>query len=235
MALVVDILARAARQCSVKAPSNWVTATDSSAVELKDFLDEVVTDILERIEVVPPLAKSTTITGTGVENYALPSDFVRTKREPLSVYEETTTRRACVPVSSNGTWEYLKDTGSGAGNRYYRIKGYDGNYSIDFYQPLSTSAVVIVTYVSNAWLQSGGTEFSDNADVSIIPRRILETGIVMRFRERKGLDFGAKYAEHEALLARWSNEQRQSRSVSFGDRPRRDPWDIPVPDFIPDM
>lgn len=234
MTLVTDILDRAARQCSVISPSNWVTTTQQGPLEIKDFLSEVVSDIFERLELSQPLGKTVTITGTGVENYALPTDFVRTKRDALAVYEETTTRRACVPVSSDGVWEYLKDTGSAAGDRYYRIRGYDGNFTIDFYQPLGTGDTVIVSYVSNVWLVSGEAEFMANDDRSIIPRRILETGIVMRFRERKGLDFGAKLAEHEALLARWANEQVQRRVIKFGGSEMRKPWDIPVPDYIPE-
>ena len=56
MTLIVDILARAGRQCSVSAPSSWVTATDLTSLEVRDFLDETVADILDRIDVSQPLS-----------------------------------------------------------------------------------------------------------------------------------------------------------------------------------
>lgn len=235
--LVVDILSKAARQCSVTAPSNWVSSTNAAAVELRDFLSETVDDILQRVDMVAPIGKAVTITGTGVESYALPADYKRLKRDQFSVYEQFSSRRACVPVPSNGEWEYMKDMGAAGAYRFYRVHGYEGNFEIDFYRLLASGDTAYVSYVSDAWVMSSAdvqkSEFSAIDDVSLIPARLLETGIVWRFRDRKGLEFASKMAEYEMLLARMANDTRTARSVVFGGIKTRGPFDIPVPDYIP--
>lgn len=233
MTLVTAILDRAARQCSVVPPSSWLTDTQLSTFELRDFLSETAEDVLERTEISGPIGKTIQITGNGGESYPLPADFFRLNRDEWAVYERTSTRRACIPVASDGQWQYLSDLGSASGNRYYRMRGVKGAFEIDFYRPLSAGNEVSVSYVSDAWLSSGASDFSSNDDVSLIPRRILETGIVYRFRERKGLDYGAKMTEYDILLTRFANEQRPTRKVNMGGTEPRNPWDIPVPDFIP--
>ncbi len=237
MTLVVDILARAARQCSVLPPGNWLTATAQTSVEFLDFLSETIDDIQERVDLTGPMSKTITITGDGGEEYALPADFKRLHRSRFAVYEKQRTRRECIPVTSDGDWEYMKELGVAGVNRYYRQRGYDGAFVLDFYRPPETGIEISVSYVSTAWLTNGGTEksnFTDSGDVCYLPRRLIEAGIVFRFRERKGLEFTDKQAEYEALLARMSNDTRGRRAINFGPVPQRNPWDVPVPDFIPE-
>jgi hypothetical protein len=233
MTLIVDILSRAARQCSVVPPSNWATATDQTALEVLDFLAETVDDVLERIDVTQPISKTSTITGADAENYPLPSDYKRLHRGTFAVYERFRTRRECMPVSDDGQWEYLKELGSAGAYRFFRVRGYEGAFSIDFFQPLETGITVVVNYVSNNWIVGDKATFTDNGDVSLLPRRLLEAGIVFRFRERKGLEYGDKQAEYEALLARMANDTKTVRKINFGGFQGRGPFDVPVPDFIP--
>lgn len=233
MTLVVDILGRAARQCSVSAPSSWVTTALLAPMELRDFLDETVDDILERIDLTGPVSQTVTITGTDAETYALPAGYKRLHRGDYAVYERFRTRRACVPVSDDGQWEYMKELGTAGAYRFFRVRGYAGNFEIDFYRPLEAGITVVANYVSTNWIAGGKSTFSSEEDVSLLPRRLLETGIVFRFRERKGLEFTDKQAEYEALLARMANDTKTRRTITFGEGPRRQPWDVPVPDFIP--
>lgn len=236
MTLITDILARAARQCSVPAPSSWITATTQDALEIRDFLDETVDDILERVDVTQPVSKQVTLTGDGNEFLALPSDFKRLHRGDLAVYERDRSRRRCIPVNTDGEWEYMKELGASGSIRYFRVRGYPGAYTMGFFRELETGSDVIVSYVSDKWIINGSTEkatFSDGSDESMFPRRLLESGIVWRFRERKGLEFEDKQAEYEALLARMINDTRTVRQVVFGGVERLGPYDIPVPDFIP--
>ena len=234
MTLIVDILDRAARQCSVSSPSNWVTSQDLSALEIRDFMGETVDDILSRIETPQPIGASATITGDGGATYALPASFKRLKRGAYAVRERDD---ACIPVADDGDWSYLVHRGSTGGDRYFRVTGIDGAFSMEFYRPLEAGAEVSVEYVSTLWAQSatgdGIADLSAGDDISRLPRRIIEAGIVWRWRERKGLDFGGKLAEYEAMLARFSSDSRTARVVSFGKRNVYKPFDVPVPDFIP--
>lgn len=239
MTKVTEVLGRAARACSVTAPSSWITDTTVAISELRDdFLQETIAELQKRIDWSSPIGKQTVITGNGDQNYALPSDFVRLMSDGLAVYETTATRRAAVPVNSDGAWTYLNEIGSAGGSRYYRVKGYEGNFTIDLYREPAASDSITVHYVSNVWMKSGagveGKLFSDADDVVIYPRRVLELGVIWRFRKRKGLPFGDILAEYEAWIATEANRMRGRGTINFGALPEpRHPMDIPVPDFIP--
>jgi hypothetical protein len=233
MTLIVDILGKAARQCSVAAPSSWITTSDLAAIELRDFLEETVDDVLERIDLTQPISKSVVITGTDAETYSLPVDYKRVHRGDYAVYERFRTRRACVPVADDGEWQYMQELGTAGAYRFFRIRGYDENYTVDFYRPLEDGITVVINYVGKNWIVGDKSEFTALEDVSMLPRRLLEAGTVFRFRERKGLEFTDKQAEYEALLARMANDTRTRRTITFGDTPKRAPWSVPVPDFIP--
>lgn len=239
MTTIKDAMDRAARECSVKRPSSWISSTVETIEELRDdFLLQTVDELLDRVDWPGPIGKQTTITGDGTVDYTLPSDFRRLARDPLAVYETTTTRRAAVPVATDGEWTHLNQIGTAGAQRYYRIRGYDGAFEIDLFKAPSSSVSVTVSYVSNLWMaSSGGTAgsaWTDEADVLLFPRRLIETGVVWRFRKRKGLVYDDVMAEYEALLARYQQDARNIRTIAFGDgdTPYK-PMRVPVPDYIP--
>jgi len=234
MTLIVDALNRIARQCSIQAPSSWLSATADEFVEIRDdFLSETVDDVLARVDLAQPVGASTTITGTGVETYALPANFLRMQRDDLAVYDDEL-QRQCFPITTDGEWTDLQALGAAGGSKYYRVTGYDGNFEISFYDFPSTD--ITVHYITTNWMATAagvaGNEFTSATDVLLLPRRIVEAGIVWRWRERKGLPFDAKYAEYTALLTRLANDTKGIRSINFGDR-KVVRWQDRVPAFIP--
>lgn len=233
MTLVTDILDRAARQCSVTPPSNWVTDTTATVEGLRDHLYETVDDILERVDLPSPLTTTATLTGTGAGSYALPPGFKRLSRGPLAVYETSPVRRAVRPVSDDGQWSDMDNYRAFGGERFYRVTGYGGAHEIEVLPELETGAAVTVHYVPTAWLTDGAAVFSDAGQYTVLPRRLLECGIVWRYRERKGLDYGVKLNEYDALLARLVNDSRGRRAISMAPEAPGSIWDIPVPDSIP--
>lgn len=233
MTLIADILSRAARQCSVLVPNGWVSSGDLAVQELIDFLHETADDVLDRIDVTGPISKSLVITGTGAATYPLPADYRRLQRGEFAVYERLRTRRACVPVTDDGQWQYMQELGTAGAYRFFRLTGFEGAHEIEFYRPLEDGITVVVNYVSRNWIASGRDTFTSEDDISMLPRRLMEAGTVFRFRERKGLEFTDKQAEYEAILARMANDTRTRRAVTFGQVSSRHPWDVPVPDFIP--
>lgn len=238
MTLITDALTRAARQCSIGAPSSWLTATDTEHEEIRDdFLSETVDDLLQRADFPSPISKQVTLATDGSESYDLPADFYRLQRGPLAVYETTTNRRALFPVASDGEWTHIKEIGSTGAERYYKLGGYEGNYTISIYKEPSSAIEIIASYVSRNWMASGagtvGYAFTAEDDVLIIPRRMIEAGIVWRWRERKGLPYIDKLNEYEILIARTKNDMRGRRVVNYGQPVIRRPWDVPVPDQIP--
>lgn len=238
MVTVVDVLSRAARQCSVKQPSNWLTASEESYNELRDdFLLETVADILDRVDLPSPIGAQAVITGDGSETYNLPSSFRRLHRGAFAVYETTNQRRPCIPVTDDGQWTHIKQIGSTGADRYYRMTGYEGNWQISLYNVPTAGISITVSYNSENWASLSGTgksAFTDAADVLLLPREVVECGIVYRYRERRGLPYQDKRLEYEAKIARLSNDARSRRTVDFsGNMSNRKPWEIPVPDFIP--
>ena len=238
MTLVVDILNRAARHCSVTPPSSWLTANELEHVGLRDdYLLEAVEDVLDRIDMPTPIGKQYTIPSDGSEVYALPSDFRRLARSDLAVYETTTTRRRAWPITSDGEWTNLKEIGSTGAERFYRLSGYDGAWSIGFYDEPSAAIEMIVSYVSQLWVASSAGALkgalTDAGDVSLLPRRLLESGIVWRFRRRNGLAYEDVLREYEMHMQRMSDDTRGRRTISYGATPSMRPWQVPVPDFIP--
>lgn len=236
MTLVVEALSRAARQCSVEVPSSWVTASDANQVEIRDdFLLETVDDVLERIDLPSPIGGQYVVPCDGSDTYALPAAFKRLCRDDLAVYDGLLDQ-GCVPVSTDGEWTYLNDIGSAGVTRYYKITGYDGNYSITIYRDPNDAAAITVSYVSANWLIKSGTAgnmITDaDLDTLLLPRRLVEAGIVWRFRERRGLPYADKAAEYEVLMARLANDSRARRVVTFGEVPRGR-WQDMVPAFIP--
>ena len=237
MTLIVDVLSRAARQVSLPAPSSWVSATADEYVEIRDdFLLDTVDDLLERVDLPSPIGAQTTITGDGSETYSLPSDFVRLQRDMLAVYEKTLDR-ACTPVVNDGHWTHIKEIGTSGVERYFRVSGYEGNYSISFYMEPAAANEIVVSYITHNWMaNSGGTAgkmFTSAEDVLLLPRRAVEAGIIWRWRERKGMPFQDKYMEYEALVARLSNDSRQRRVINFGAR-KMVRWQDQIPAYIPE-
>lgn len=236
MTLIIDVLSRAARQCSVTAPTSWLSATEDEHVELRDdFLLETVDDILDRVDLPSPISAKYDLTGDGSETYTLPTQFKRLQRDQFAVYDSSLDR-PCVPMTEDGTYTALKDLGNAGITRFYKLTGYEGNWSISFYDEPSASVTINVHYVTRYWKADGGGtvghDFTDNGDVLLLPRRVVEAGIVWRFRERKGLEFEPKRMEYEALIARLSNDTRGRRVMNFGDQ-KLVRWQDQIPSFIP--
>ena len=235
MTTVVDMLGRIARQCSVSAPTSWVNATADEYREIRDdFLLETVDDLLERIDLPSPVGGQTTVAGDGSETYALPADFKRMMRDSLAVYD-TFHDRPVRPITTDGEWAALQDTGAALTAQYYRTSGYEGNFSISFFGSPSSGITGAVSYVSTSWLINSGTAksaFTDAEDVILLPRRVVEAGVVWRWRERRGLPYQDKYMEYEALIARLSNDARARRTVNFGPR-QTIRWQDNIPSIIP--
>lgn len=244
MTLIVDALNRIARECGVKSPSSWITATKDSHLEIRDdFLMQTVEDIADRVDLPSPVSKIQTLTGTGTTNsdgsetFILNTDYKRLQKGELAVYDPLQDRPA-VPVSDDGLWAYITDQGAAGVVKYYRTKGYLGNHTIDLYNAPASGQAITVNYVSNNWMATGGGDvgkmFTADTDVLIMPRRVVEAGTVWRFRERRGLPYLDRYNEYEGLIARLANETRNRRVVNMGGINRDVRWQDLVPSWIPD-
>lgn len=239
MATVAEVMDDVALECAIAVPNSWIAAiTRRTYQEMHSILRITVEELLDRVDWPDPVTKDVTITGTGVEQYDLPDDFKRLTFDRGAVYETTMNRRPCIPVTTNAQWTYLDQHGSAMGERFYRTGGNDADgFTIDFYRPLETDSEVIASYVSKNWLTHEGTQgFAWNSveDTLLLPSELIRMGCVWRFKRRKGLPYESIMGEYEGKLARLANESRGKRKICFGPSSEpRNPFDIPVPDYIP--
>jgi hypothetical protein len=244
MATLKEVMDEAARECSITPATDWISTTDARYLELRGHMYRTARELLERIDWPEPISAVSTITGPGTvtSNYSthsLPAAFGRLQRDSFAVYETTNTRRRCVPVSTAGEWTHLDEVGSAGAYRYYRIAGdEEAGFTIDFFRALSATQEVKVHYVAKNWIVTTGStetdEWANIADTILLPRDLIELGVVWRFRRRSGLAYLDVYGEYEQRLARLSNDYKVRRSLNFGgDSEPAHPMRVPVPDFIP--
>lgn len=244
MTKITEALDRIARQCSVKPPSSWVSATREDHKEVRDdFFDETIDDILDRLDLPLPIGAQVVIStlanalnSDGSRTFTLPSTFRRIHRGEWAVYDADQDR-PCVPIESDGLFTFVADTGTAGVVHFYKIEGYDENHTITFYSDPGTTSNITLSYSTFYWMKdSGGTSgkmFTDEDDILLLPRRIVESGTVWRFRERKGLPYLDKYNEYEALLSRLSNDSRTRRKIDMGTPDKTVRWQDMIPAFIP--
>ena len=173
--------------------AGW-TATEDQHVELRDdfmLALEAVDDILERLDLPSPIGAQTTIAGMGprpIPAVRLPSG------SPATAWLFMTRRRTGSSTRHDGrAWTDRTDVGPGA-ERFYRLTGYDGAWSITFEDaPSAGTSSIVVSYVSKNWLINGTakSDLTDPADV-LPPRK----GTVWR-----AAPYQDKYLEYEALIA----------------------------------
>jgi hypothetical protein len=239
MTTIKSVMDDAVVQCSADTPSNWITASGRTYVEMRLHLRKTVDEVLERVDWPDPIAVDYEIAGDGSASYALPSNFKRLTYDPMAVYETTSTRRACLPVLTNGQWTYLTDYGNAGAYRYYRMSGdEDAGFEIEFYRPLGSGEKVTVSYISRNWMRSSGGTAGDawtaETDVLALPSKVIELGVIWRTRQKKGLPYSDIMAEYEIAISRKANQARQVKMIDMaGSNPNRKPWDVPVPDYIP--
>lgn len=239
MTTVADVMDDVALECAVSVPGSWVAAiTQRTYAEMHSILRITVKELRDRVDFPSPITLDTTITGTGVASYDLPDDYSRLTFDDMAVYESTTLRRACIPVTSNGAWTHLNLIGSAGGERYYRLAGDDASgFTISFYRAIETGNTVTVSYVTKNWLKHSGTatdEWTSVDDTLLYPPELVRMGCVWRFKRRKGLPYESIMGEYEGKLARLANEMRGRRVIDVGSALTSEkPMRVPVPDYIP--
>lgn len=247
---VVEVLNRAARQCGVKPPSSWVTATRDDHVSLRDdFLQETVADILDRYDLPGPISNDQTFTVTDAELrletdgsrwFPVNTELRRLQRHHFAVYD-LDQQRPVLQVMNDGAWTHLTEVGASGASKYYQLRGFPGEYQLYVYPAPGVGETIRIHYISQKWIRSGTvgsyetspkTEFTADEDILALPAAPVQAGIVWRFRERQGLPYQDKYNEYEAQLTRMVNDMRLRRYVNMGGKAHVR-WQDLIPNFIP--
>lgn len=232
---IAEYMNTAAIECAVPRPASWVSATGTNETVMKALFHDTVRELIRRHE-WKQLTGTQAIAGAGVESYGLPADFLRLASGDNAVYENTPNQRPCVAIHQDGDWTELKERNWAGVQRFYRLSG----SNIDFYQALPSGGTVSLAYVSKNWKRdingtTPGDSWAVESDLSLIPGHLLQLGVIWRFRRHQGLQYADRKVEFEAELARAIADDRPVGRVSFDGRrdSPRNPFDIPVPDYIP--
>jgi hypothetical protein len=231
--LIKDAMDDAARECSITPPASWLSATGSNELQFRTFLKDTARELLQR-HAWGAVSTDTSFTGAA-SSFTLPDDFLRVHPDENAVFETAPNRRIVKPIPVRGDWTEITEWNWTGAQRYYRLRG----GTIDFLAALPASGVVKMAYLKTKWLQSsGGTAkalWDDIADVSLIPGHLLQLGVTWRWRRHKGIVYADRRAEFESEFARAAGDDGPRRKVDFsGDNGTfRNPFDMPVPDFIP--
>lgn len=262
---VQTILQRAARRCSYDpATIDFFGGNDPAGAELIAYLADVAAEITDRVDAAPlsasfRLAKDYAgqITGTATfstglrlpivchtdaRGFTLPEWVLRIARDPRAFYEDTY-RQPRILVQNGGDWAARVAWGPTGADRYFATQGLPGAIRVACLPMPELFLPFTLTAATDLWVRSASdgrllSEPVTGDDIPVIPERLLEDGVVMRFRERRGLDWESVLDRFEARLARWDNDTKARQSVSLA-RPSalldRDGHPIlpQVPDYIP--
>ncbi len=198
MTVLTAIKAAVLRTTGV-AVTNIYGSTAQIAIEMADLADEVAKDIMLSQD-WRALTKVATITGTGAENYALPSDFDRMLLS-AEVDDAATWFWGYEPFGSVNDWMRFR---SGT----YAVQSPGGwillGGEIQFYPAPTGNAQF--PYISNLVVRSEAdaeqTGFLADTDTFVLDERLLTLGLIWRWLSQKGLDYSEALATYELALER---------------------------------
>lgn len=231
MDVLKDWMDNAASECALSVPSLFATNTTTSYTQLKRYMYDTARELLERHD----WANCTidySITGTGTDTYALPSDFKRLTRSDddaqPAVWSDDM-RRAFKPITSNGQWTVLQSVGP-TPIYGYRVVG----ANIEFSQDIATGETVTISYVSTGWISHSSArtdEWANDADLTYLPGKLIELGTIWRWMRKRGQEFSSYQGEYEMILSRMVTDDRGQRVINMGEAMRQaSPYDaLPVP------
>lgn len=212
MDLIKDTMDDVARECGVAVPSLWASNTDDTYQQLKMYMRQAASELLERID-WQDCTLNQVITGAATDTYLLNTDFKRPTRDRNTVYGNSPQRWAFAPITSNGDWTQLQSWGA-LSTYFYQFTG----ESIQFSQTINSPDEITLSYITKNWINASGTRAStwvNDTDTSYLPSRLLEIGTTWRWKRKMGLDYQSLLGEYETELTRRSADNRQQQSISF--------------------
>lgn len=186
---LLEMASLAARNAGFEAPELIVGSSDQTAQDVLAYANRTGEEMHRRVD-WGGLVKTTTINGTGLDAaHALPADFAR-----LSQGVTVTGSGGVVRPMSRAEWGTLVPT---AGDpRYFLLE----NDTLRLWPYLAAGQSVSVTYISENWTATASS-FQADDDETVFDPDTFVSGLVVRWRRDKGMDYADFEAEYEASLA----------------------------------
>ena len=188
---VENVLTNVLLEIGLSKSSPQISSTDYDLQQIRQFMNAAGDDIASRVE-WSALFKDLTVSG-GLSEVILPTDFAQMAEGGAVRLNKTAgTFTAVRPIIAPEQWAMLSQRPSS--QPFYHLA--DGKI---LFSPTLDADGAIVRYVSKQWI-SGKDQIEQNADVPLIPERLLEKGTIWRWKRQKGLPFDDFVAEFEADL-----------------------------------
>lgn len=198
--------------------------SDTTFAEIGQLANETAEDIAKSHD-WQALRVLYTLTGDGSTTYySLPDDYDRLL---INAYVQST--RSRIPLArarDQNQWLDFLVSAVLAYPGYWIILG--GQMQI--LPALGSSETAKFYYMTTKWAEDSGgtakTSFEADTDVFRLPERLLRLGLIWRYRQRKGLEYGEDMANYEKAFAQ---EAARDRGVgTFGIGRSRLPPDATV-------
>ena len=196
-----DVLNHVLLAVGLDRPAAQLTAGDFEIDQIKAFMNEAGTDIARRAQWSGLFKEAEFFYGAGSESADLPEDFYQMAQNGTVWWIGDDEIHAMRPVVSPEQWAFLKRRPSA--QRHYCLQG----GQIQFSPAFGRTDEATMTYISSYWVE-GKPEITQNADVLLIPERLVEKGTVWRWKRQKGMTYDDLLAEFEADLEAELNADR---------------------------
>lgn len=202
----LKIVQNAADEVSVDAPSSVFGNSDPNAATLLRFAQKAGENIAKRHDWSRLTIQHTfTSVATEPQPAAFPSDFDR-MNYMSDVWDRTRNLRYIGPTNIND-WQYLKNgvvTGASGIIGYWRILG----GVLNLFPAPPAGNTIALEYITKSWATdangiprtSQGGGFEADADLALIPERLITMEVIWRFKRRAGLSYSEEMSDAERAL-----------------------------------
>lgn len=205
--------------CGFAVP-NSVQTTDETSVQLIALANVALQDIAEeynwpQLEVELPIDLV-----VNQDIYEWPSDFRKTEAASLFRTDEYYRVKGSVNIIEWNRRKYglIGSLSCLAYRTYYSPT--TGNPGIQVTPTPTDAGTMVGLYYTNNYVIDGMGNFKANyeldGDMSRIPERLVQLGLMWRFRRAKGLDFSIELAEYNATIAKQFSDRVGPADIPIG-------------------
>ena len=194
------------------------TNSDPTAVQIKSLAISELEALSEKYDWPHLETEYTFATVNGQSVYPWPSNYRKLSVGSIFDRDEYYQIKGSIPVDQ---WN-LRKYGllSSISRRRFRVRYVGGTPGIEITPTPDAVKNVVAVYYSKEFALSETNAskevYTADTDVSKIPERLVRLGLKWRFREAKGLDFGAALAEYNATISMIFGAAQASGDIPIG-------------------
>lgn len=212
---LLTLVSNVAVKVGINVPSFVIGNTNTEVIELLAFAQEEGKELLRRFYWQELRKEKTFTTAATEEQEALPSDFDRFVNDTF--WNRTRKHPLYGPLNPQ-QWQYNKSWVSSPITDSFTFRA-----NKILINPVPTAGETIAyEYISKNFCQSSGgtgqSAWAADTDTCILDERLMELGMIVRFKLSKGLDAGADVAKYDTqvMLASGFNSPKATLKMYNG-------------------